>query len=207
MPEFRFSLGWGDKSQRHQLDRQVLDHLPRLYRMARGMTDQPGDAEDLVHDTCVKALSAGQDANLSNKPAFCAYLNRILVNTYRDSYRRRRSSPVRPLENHHSPGSDHNVVEMVISAGSSPVERINRDDSSMAINQALTNLPPEVRVVTVLFLISGLSYKDIADITDCPIGTVMSRLARGRKQLRKELSGFKPGEGEYPSTSNEGREK
>ena len=80
-------------------------------------------------------------------------------------------------------------------------------DSSCAIQQALSALPPEVRVVSVLFLVNELSYKEIAYITECPLGTVMSRLARGRRLLRVTLADFDPGETTRPATAVVGSEQ
>jgi len=192
MSEFNLSMGFSEKTRRKKLERQIQAHLPKLFRLARGITDQASDAEDLVHDVCIKALSKTENTDLSIESAFCAYLNRILINTYRDNYRRKLSSPVRPLEYHSSTDTSQNVVEMVMSKEPTPVETMTHRDSSVAIHYALSSLPPEVRMVSVLFLISGLSYKNIAEITDCPIGTIMSRLARGRKLLQNELSNYDP---------------
>ena len=168
----------------------VQQQLPSLYRIARGITGHPSDAEDLVHDACVKALISTESVEFESENQFNTWLRRILINTYRDNYRRAVRSPVRPTEHHATSDDLENVVEMVESTDPSPLESIEHEQSSSAIQNAFSTLPPEVRVVSVLFLVSGLSYREIAAITDCPIGTVMSRLARGRKILRQELSAF-----------------
>ena len=189
------------KLDRKKFEQQIEAHLPMLIRIARGFVDQQSEAEDLVHDTCVKALSYKKFEALVDESHLKAWLNRILINTYRDLYRRTKRSPVKPdftrYPNSHFNSYDatsedgQNVVEMVPSTELSPLESIQNRDSSEAIQQAFCALPPEVRVVSVLFLVNGQSYKDIASIADCPIGTVMSRLSRGRKILKQRLSPFR----------------
>jgi RNA polymerase sigma-70 factor (ECF subfamily) len=145
-----------------------------------------------VHDTCVKALTSGDSAEFASTAKLGAWLNRILVNTYRDQYRRSQRSPLLPHDYHATSDGSMNVYELVASTQQSPLQCMQNRDSSSAIQQALSALPPEVRVVSVLFLISELSYKEIAYISDCPLGTVMSRLARGRRLLRETLADFNP---------------
>ena len=183
----------GKFSGRAVFERQIQQQLPRLYRIARGLSNHASDAEDLVHDSCVKALSSFGKSKFTDEISFNAWLKRILVNTYRDHYRRTVRSPIRPLEHHATSDTAPNVVELVVSTDPSPVESIQNCDSSNAIHIALSMLPPEVRVVSVLFLISGHSYKEIATVTGCPIGTVMSRLARGRQKLKDQLRDYNPG--------------
>ena len=170
-----------------QIPGLVQQQLPDLYRVARGVTGDNSDAEDLVHDSCVKALVAAKAVEFESRVQFDTWLRRILINTYRDFYRRALRSPVRPVEFHAASDDSQNVVEMVPSTDLSPPESVQSEQSSSAIHNAFATLPPEVRVVSVLFLVSGLSYQAIAAVTDCPIGTVMSRLGRGRKILRREL--------------------
>jgi RNA polymerase sigma-70 factor (ECF subfamily) len=184
---------FGKNLARKKFEQQIEAHLPMLIRIARGFVDQQSEAEDLVHDTCVKALAYNKFETLADDSHLKAWLNRILINTYRDLYRRTKRSPVKP--DYYTTSEDaQNVVELVPSTELSPLESIQNRDSSLAIQQAFSALPPEVRVVSVLFLVNGLSYKDIASIADCPIGTVMSRLSRGRKILKERLSPFRPTE-------------
>ena len=177
------------------IPRHIQQQLTSLYRIARGITGHPNDAEDLVHDACVKALMAAESVRFDSENQLNTWLRQILINTYRDNYRRAMRSPIRPQEHHATSDDAENVVEMVETTDLSPPESIQQEQSSSAIQNAFTTLPPEVRVVSVLFLVSGLSYREIAAITDCPIGTVMSRLSRGRKILRQELSEFFQDEG------------
>ena len=188
----RWQLPFTERRQRAQFEARVEAHLPALNRLARGIIHNSSDAEDLVHDTCVKALTSGDSAEFASTAKLGAWLNRILVNTYRDQYRRSQRSPLLPHDYHATSDGSMNVYELVASAEQSPLQCMQNRDSSSAIQQALSALPPEVRVVSVLFLISELSYKEIAYISDCPLGTVMSRLARGRRLLRETLADFNP---------------
>ena len=188
----RWQLPFTERRRRAQFEARVEAHLPALNRLARGIIHNSSDAEDLVHDTCVKALTSGDSAEFASTAQLDAWLNRILVNTYRDQYRRSQRSPLLPHDYHATSDGSMNVYELVASTQQSPLQCMQNRDSSSAIQQALSALPPEVRVVSVLFLISELSYKEIAYISDCPLGTVMSRLARGRRLLRETLADFNP---------------
>ena len=190
----RWSLPFAEKHRRAQFERSIEAHLPAMTRLARGITHDPDDAEDLVHDSCVKALTSGGSNEFENRAKLCAWLNRILVNTYRDHYRRSQRSPFAPQDYHATSDGSMNVYELVASTEQSPLQCMQNRDSSSAIEDALSALPPEVRVVTVLFIVSEISYKEIAYITDCPLGTVMSRLSRGRRLLRETLTEFDPRE-------------
>ena len=190
MLNFDLSLGLGERIRRKKFEHQVQTHLPGLYRTARGIVDQLSDAEDLVHDTCVKALTSYDTTEFSSEAHTRGWLNRILINTYRDNYRRARRAPVRPIEYHATSDDRQNVVELVPSTDHTPLQSIEHRDSSRAIEHAIAALPPEVRVVSVLFLVNGLSYKDIASVTNCPVGTVMSRMSRGRQLLKQHLAEF-----------------
>ena len=193
MPKFSFTKNLVGRFKRNDFEYQVQSHIPVLMRIARGLVMQASDAEDLVHDTCVKALTSSQPCEFENQTSLGAWLNRILVNTYRDQYRRARHGPLLATEYHATSNDSLNVVELVANTEPCPLQCIENRNSSRAIYDAISMLPPEVRVVSVLFLINGLSYKDIAYITDCPIGTVMSRLARGRQLLKQKLADYDPG--------------
>lgn len=201
MPSFPLLLSIGGKLKRASFEQQVEAQLPSLVRVARGLFSQQADAEDLVHDACVKALISFDSAKFTSDSKFQAWLKRILINTYRDQYRRTQRSPVRSIDYHATSDENLNVIELVASTELSPIESIQHRKSSSAIHHAFSTLPPEVRVVSVLFLVNELSYKEIAYITETPIGTVMSRLSRGRKLLRDQLSDYAPQENQS-STGN-----
>ena len=201
------ALFTGEKGRQKRYRQQVEAELPSLLRFARGVVRHVDDAEDLVHDSCVKALKAIDRAEFDSTASLQAWLKRILVNTYRDQYRRRQRSPVFSTDYHAASGDSMNVYELVAGSEHSPLQAVQDRDSSSAIQLALSALPPEVRVVSVLFLVNEMSYRDIAFITECPIGTVMSRLSRGRRLLRESLAAHAPGDTENHATTVAGSDQ
>ena len=119
MPLFDIGTRLNERRKRVDFERQVEKQLPSLMRIARGLVRQQSDAEDLVHDTCVKALGTDPEREFEGEFGFEAWLRRILVNTFRDRYRREKRSPIRPAEYHASPGIAHNVIELAASASRS----------------------------------------------------------------------------------------
>lgn len=160
--------------------------LPSLYRTARRLTRDISDADDLVNDTYVKAFQAFDRAELQSEDACRAWLFRIMINTYRDRYRRRQRSPERlGVTGHHE--REESVIESAVSLKPGPEVQLGRKLFSEAAQVAIASLSPEVRLVVTLFFVEGLAYREIAEIADCPIGTVMSRLSRGRRRLQQLL--------------------
>jgi RNA polymerase sigma-70 factor (ECF subfamily) len=174
-----------DFLSRHSFERGTRELVMPLYRAARALTGNGADAEDLVHDAYVKAFLAFREGEFNSMDSCRAWLFRIMINTYRDQYRRQARKP---------------EVELVVStedrSGDAPWAADTPGPDLLveagflreAIREAVNSLPPEVRVVVVLFFIEEMKYREIADIASCPIGTVMSRLARGREMLRAALS-------------------
>lgn len=172
-------------AERERFEQEALQHLDSLYGAALRLTRSPSDAEDLVQDTYLKAhrfhdrFEAG--TNLK------AWLFRILTNTFINRYRRR------TRERDVLDGIDADPVgEGVMSraamrALSTPVADAERTLLAKEIEGALDQLPEDYRVMILLADVEELSYKEIADIVGCPIGTVMSRLHRARKMMQKYL--------------------
>jgi len=164
---------------------ELLGHLDTLYAVSCRMTRSTTEAEDLVQDTVVKAMRARdqfeQGTNLK------AWLLRILTNTFINRYRRG------GLERDVLEGPD--VESLTDGWIGATTMRGMRDPETAAlaplveaeVQKALDELPPEFRAAVVLSDIEELSYKEIADAMGTPIGTVMSRLHRGRKLLQKTL--------------------
>ena len=166
----------------------ALPYLDQLYRTALRMTRNPTDAEDLVQETFVRAFSAfrsyRQGTNLR------AWLFRILRNTYINSYRKAQRTPFTGSADELTDGQLLDIESRDGSgARSAEIEALDRlgDDD---INDALASLPEDFRTAVVLADIEGFSYKEIAEIMDTPVGTVMSRVHRGRKALRRLLEGY-----------------
>jgi RNA polymerase sigma-70 factor, ECF subfamily len=162
-----------------------LPLLPSLYGSALRMTRNPADAEDLVQDTYLRAFRgfAGFQEGTNLK----AWLYRILTNSFINTYRKKQRQP-QTVE-----GPD-DLEEWYLfdrlgsrnveaSAEQEVLDQLPDDD----VKRALESLPENFRMPVLLADVEGFSYKEIADIMDTPIGTVMSRLHRGRKALEKAL--------------------
>ena len=169
---------------------QAMEHMGSLYTAALRMTRNPADAEDLVQETYLKAYrsfgSFQEGTNLK------AWLYRILTNTFINSYRAKKRRPeqtdvedVEELYLYHRLGG----LEAATAGRSAEEDVLDRftDDE---VKDALDSLPEQFRLTVLLADVEGFSYKEIAEMTDVPIGTVMSRLHRGRRALQKALFDF-----------------
>ena len=172
---------------REKFERQTRALLPGLYRAAYRLAGQPADAEDLVHDTYVKAFAAYDRADIRGEADCRAWLTRIMVNTYRDRYRRHQRSP----EVQRSP-EEAEVMSIEGAPLADPAARAEDSQFARAAEEAIDGLPEDLRIVVVLFFSQEMSYREIAEAVDCPVGTVMSRLYRGRRLLRERLQDHAP---------------
>ncbi|MEM7210079.1 MAG: sigma-70 family RNA polymerase sigma factor [Pseudomonadota bacterium] len=172
----------GKHARRRRLEKYAQAALPELYRTALALTRQQDDAEDLVQDACVRALAASDQAPVDQQSSCYAWMRTILINIFRDRYRRERRSPVVSMNEDFD-----NVIDFAISDRSTPEKIRNKKLFEESLHRALLELTPDARTMIVLHAQSGLGYKDIADITNVPIGTVMSRIARARKTLREKM--------------------
>ncbi|GAA2056777.1 sigma-70 family RNA polymerase sigma factor [Leifsonia soli] len=169
-------------------EQQVLPYTDRLYAMALRMTRNQADAEDLVQDTVVKAFAAfprfKQGTNLR------AWLYRILTNTYINTYRKKQKEPYQAALHDLDDFQLGTAGSLTSSAPrSAEAEAIDRLPDS-AVKDALESVPENFRMVVYLADVEGFSYQEIADIMKTPLGTVMSRLHRGRRLLRDQLSDY-----------------
>ena len=165
-------------------EREVLPLLPEMYAAALRLTRNPSDAEDLVQETFLRAYRgfAGFRAGTNLR----AWMHRILMNTFINSYRKRQREPQTLSEDEvpewylyerMAPGSAEASAETEV------LDAMPDED----VQAALDSLPDQFRLAVLLADVEGFSYKEIAEILDAPIGTVMSRLHRGRKALEKAL--------------------
>jgi RNA polymerase sigma-70 factor (ECF subfamily) len=177
-------------------ERDVVPFLGQLYPAALRMTRNPTDAEDLVQETSAKAYAAYHQFRPGTN--LKAWLHRILANTFINGYRKRRREP------RQAPGGELQDWQLssdplAAQARSAEAEALERLAGS-EILRALRDLPEEFRVAVYLADIEGYAYKEIAEIMGTPIGTVMSRLHRGRGRLRDKLAPYRPGQGLAPMT-------
>ena len=183
-------------TKRRRFEQEAMTHIGALYGTAMRLTRDPDSAEDLVQETLLKAFkhydSLRPDSNLK------AWLTRVLTNTFINQYRRKqvrhRSQELYDpdwMNERVSSNWAHNAAKR---PGQQVVDRFIRDKLSEAVKQ----LPEPYRQVLLLTDVEELAYKEVAEVLDIPIGTVMSRLHRARRKLRTMLS-------EYAQLDNDGK--
>jgi RNA polymerase sigma-70 factor, ECF subfamily len=168
-----------------RFERDALPHLDRLYAAALRLAGNRADAEDLVQDTYVKAYASFHQFRPGSN--LRAWLYRVMTTTFIDGYRARQRRP-RPaateeIEAWQLARSAAQPVAAVESAEAGVLDRL----PAAAVCRALQAVPAELRLVVYLADVEGFAYKEIAQITGSPIGTVTSRLQRGRHKLRELL--------------------
>lgn len=171
----------------------VDPHLDALHRTARRMTRDEADADDLLQEALLKAFRSMDKFEPGSN--FRAWIFRILTNTFINEYRRRRrAGPEVELDETIDPPAEPEAEADLEAIGMSDLDGI-LDLVDERLKQAVLDLPPSLRIVFGLSTLEGLKYREIADILECPVGTVMSRLFRARAMLKERLQAFAEEEG------------
>ncbi|WP_294569349.1 sigma-70 family RNA polymerase sigma factor [uncultured Arthrobacter sp.] len=177
-----------DADRKARFERDAMQYVDQLYSAAMRMARNPSDAEDLVQEAYTKAFSAFHQYKPGTN--LKAWLYRILTNTYINLYRKRQREP---LQSHSDTIEDWQLAKAAehTSSGlrSAEAEALDHLPDS-DIKNALQSIPEEFRLAVYFSDVEGFAYKEISEIMNTPIGTVMSRLHRGRKLLRDLLSEY-----------------
>nr|WP_245532426.1 sigma-70 family RNA polymerase sigma factor [Acaricomes phytoseiuli] len=176
------------EQRRARFERDAMQYVDQLYSAAMRMARNPADAEDLVQEAYTKAFSAFHQYKPGTN--LKAWLYRILTNTYINLYRKRQREPQQSgsdqVEDWQLVRAESHTSSGLRSAEAEALDHLPDSD----VKRALQDIPEEFRLAVYFADVEGFAYKEISSIMNTPIGTVMSRLHRGRKLLRDQLADY-----------------
>jgi RNA polymerase sigma-70 factor, ECF subfamily len=175
------------KEEKDTFSREAIVHLDHLYRVARYLVKEPDEAHDLVQETYVRAL--GSHEQFTPGSNMKAWLSRILYNFFFDHYRQKKRW-VLIDDNSKDEEYRSDYWEKVPAENRGPESHLLASELTTKITDALRRIPEEFRLPIVMVDIGDFSYEQAAEILSCPIGTVRSRLSRGRRLLHKHLKDY-----------------
>jgi len=187
------SLNKEEIDKQKEFNAEMLPHLDALYNFAIRLSADPTDAEDLVQDTIVKAYRFFSSYERGTNAK--AWLFRILKNSYINNYRKVSKQPYQV--DYDEISSYYETVRSDRSDTTDMEQIIYREMLDDEVTRALNKLPEDFRTVVLLCDIEGFTYEEIANMLDVPIGTIRSRLHRGRNLLRSSLTGYASRRGYY----------
>jgi RNA polymerase sigma-70 factor (ECF subfamily) len=196
-PDEDLGLPESEQERVARFERDALPHLDALYGAALRLTRSPGEAEDLVQETYLKAFASFHQ--YTDGTNLRAWLYRILNNTFINSYRKKQREPQQAdtdeVEDWQMARAEAHTSAGLRSAEAEALDRL----PDTAVVDALASLPEDFRMAVYYADVEGFAYKEIAEIMGTPVGTVMSRLHRGRKMLRTQLADYATERGLIPT--------
>lgn len=180
--------------KQEDFEEEIIPHLDALYNFALRLTSDPNDAEDLVQDTIVKAFRFFSSYEKGTNAK--AWLFRILKNSYINNYRKKSKQPNQV--DYDEVSTFYETIRAERTDTSDLEDRMFRELIDDDISNALEELPEDFRTVVLLCDVEGFTYEEIANMLDVPIGTIRSRLHRGRNLLKAELMDYARKRGYQP---------